>query len=130
MRRTKAVMEVNNFFKQRSGPVSAVDMVNRFKGIMNKVTVYRVLARLEKEGIIHTVVDKDGLTWYARSEHSPREKLEDHHPHFQCNKCGRMLCLPVSLELPNIKNHKIESENILLIGACEDCQKEPESSEN
>ena len=31
-----------------------VDLVDYFKDEMNKVTVYRILSRMEKEGIIHS----------------------------------------------------------------------------
>ena len=122
MRKTKAVEKVRHLFDQRNDAVSVIELVAHFTGVMNKVTVYRILSRLEGEGILHSVVDKDGLTWYAKCQHCLRNKHEDHHPHFQCNKCSKMTCLPVTVTIPEIENHRIDRENILLIGECEECQ--------
>ncbi len=128
MRKTKTLTQVQELFDRRQGAVSVVELVDHFSEVMNKVTVYRILARLEKEGVIHSVRDKDGLTWYAKCQHCLKNSHDDHHPHFQCNKCGRMTCIPMTVTIPKIENHKIEKESILLVGECEDCQTALENS--
>ena len=35
---------------------------------MNKTTVYRILDRFEKEGILHWFIDNDGLKRYAKNK--------------------------------------------------------------
>ncbi len=128
MRKTKAVAKVQDLFSQRQSAVSVVELVDHFSNAMNKVTVYRVLARLEEEGIIHSIIDKDGLKWYARDQHQLHEACNDHHPHFQCSACRRMTCLPVQVTIPEMENYRIESENILLVGKCEKCQADLDNS--
>ena len=122
MRKTKAVEKIRDLFDQRNDAMSVIDLVSHFSEVMNKVTVYRVLSRLEGEGILHSVVDKDGLTWYAKCHDCVRDEHDDHHPHFQCRQCSKMTCLPMTIAIPEIENHRVEKENILLIGQCEECQ--------
>ena len=122
MRKTKAVAKVQDFFDQRQSAVSVVELVDHFSAEMNKVTVYRILTRLEEERIIHAIIGKDGLKWYARDHHLLHESCNGHHAHFQCSRCRRMTCIPVQLAIPEMENYQIERENILLIGKCEECQ--------
>jgi Fur family ferric uptake transcriptional regulator len=102
-RKTKSVKAIQDFFENRTTAVSVVDLVDYFKEEMNKVTVYRILSRMETEGIIHSFSGKDGLTWYAACKQCSQGEHHDQHAHFQCRKCGRMECLEVSLPIPKIK---------------------------
>ncbi|MEL6822136.1 MAG: transcriptional repressor [Calditrichota bacterium] len=122
MRKTKAVLRVQEFLDRRDSAVSVVELVEHLNDEMNKVTVYRILARLEEEGLIHSFLDKDGLTWYAKCQNCERNDHNDNHPHFQCNKCSNIICLPISIKIPAIENHYVEKKNILLIGICEECR--------
>ena len=118
---TKSVKAIQDYFENRSTGVSVVDLVNYFKEEMNKVTVYRILSRMEKEGTIHSFNGKDGLTWYAACKQCSHDEHNDQHPHFQCKKCGRMECLEISVPIPKVKNHKVESGVVLLFGECSNC---------
>ena len=42
---------------------------------MNKTTVYRILDRFEKEGILHWFIDNDGLKRYAKNKSKWRKKI-------------------------------------------------------
>jgi Fur family ferric uptake transcriptional regulator len=72
-------------------------------------------------GMIHSFSGKDGLTWYAACKQCSQGEHHDQHAHFQCRKCGRMECLEVSLPIPKIKDHKVDSEIVLLVGECSHC---------
>ncbi len=120
-RQTKSVSTLLNLFQEEPNALSVVDLVERFKGEMNKSTVYRVLERLEKEGIIHSFRGNDGLTWYAKCAGCSSGEHFDRHPHFQCRDCGKVECLPVSVIIPPVEKHKIETAQILLTGQCADC---------
>ncbi|MEL6635400.1 MAG: transcriptional repressor [Bacteroidota bacterium] len=118
---TKSVKAMQRYFGDRSTAVSVVDLVEHFRGEMNKVTVYRILSRMEAEGIIHSFSGSDGLKWYAACKQCTNHSHYDHHPHFQCKVCGMIECLEISLPIPKLKNRKVDTEIILLIGECETC---------
>ena len=121
VRKTKSVKRLLDSFELADGALSVVELVERHQPDMNKTTVYRILDRLEDEGLLHSFIGKDGLKWYAKCHNCSTEKYSDTHPHFQCNTCGKMECLSGSVALPNILGHKIEKAELLLFGQCKDC---------
>jgi Fur family ferric uptake transcriptional regulator len=121
IRKTKAVATVLQIFEEKKEPKSVVHLIELVKDKMNKTTVYRILDRLEQDGIIHSFNGKDGLKWYAKCEGCSASHHSDKHPHFQCTKCDKVECLSVEIKIPSIKNHKVDSTDILLMGQCEVC---------
>ncbi|MEM7574026.1 MAG: transcriptional repressor [Bacteroidota bacterium] len=121
-RKTKSVKRLLQLFEQTNNAISVVELVKRLDQEMSKTTVYRILDRLEDEGILHFFIGKDGLKWFAkcRGESSPSLPLNSH-PHFQCQNCGKTECLFIDISIPPIANFTIEAAEILLIGLCEDC---------
>ena len=116
IRKTKAVATVLQIFEEKSEPKSVVHLIELVKDKMNKTTVYRILDRLEQNVIIHSFNGKDGLKWYAKCEGCSANHHSDKHPHFQCTKCDKVECLSVEIKIPSIKNHKVDSTDILLMG--------------
>jgi Fur family ferric uptake transcriptional regulator len=88
---------------------------------MNKTTVYRILDRLEQDVIIRSFNGKTGLKWYAKCTRCSVSNHSDKHPHFQCTECDKVECLSVEIIIPTIKNHKVDSTNIFLMGQSEVC---------
>lgn len=121
VRKTKALSTVLHFFEENGEAKSVVKLVKNLDGEMNKTTVYRILDRLEQEGVIHSFNGKDGLKWYAKCEGCSAHHHSDKHPHFQCTTCEKVECLSVEIKIPSIKNHKVETTDILLLGQCEAC---------
>jgi len=121
IRRTKSVDALLQIFKHSKEAFSSVDLVERFNQEMNKTTVYRILERLEDDGILHSFKGKDGLQWYARCQGCSTEQHKDLHPHFQCYDCGKTECLSLGLSIPIVPKHKVDRAELLLIGLCEDC---------
>ncbi|WP_225035511.1 Fur family transcriptional regulator [Winogradskyella sp. SM1960] len=121
IRKTKAVTTVLQIFEQKKEAQSVVHLIELVKDKMNKTTVYRILDRLEADGIIHSFNGKDGLKWYAKCKGCSAEHHTDKHPHFQCTECDKVECLSVEIKIPTIKNHDVASTNILLTGRCEVC---------
>lgn len=120
-RKTKSVNYVLDVFQNSDAAISVVNLVDGMKDKMNKTTVYRILDRLENEGIVHSFKGYDGLKWYAKCSDCSSHKHSDAHPHFQCNDCGTVACLPVHIEIPAIPNIKINSAEIMLVGTCSKC---------
>lgn len=121
VRNTKSVAIILNIFKQSKDALSAVWLVKTLNQKMNKTTVYRILDRLEDEGILHSFVGKNGLTFYANCNGCSSSNHIDSHPHFQCRECDKSECLSINVEIPLISKYKVDSAQLLLLGQCTDC---------
>lgn len=121
IRKTKSVKALVKVFDQSDSAISVKELVKLLHQKMNKTTVYRILERLEEDGILHSFMDKDGLKWYAKCNGCSVGHHSDSHPHFQCNDCGKIECLTFEVKIPKLSNHKINSADLLLVGQCENC---------
>ncbi len=121
IRKTKSVAHILNIFEKSQEAKSATELVEHFKDEMNKTTVYRILERLEDEGVLHSFKGLEGLQWYARCHGCSTSHHADVHPHFQCTDCGKTECLSQELSLPVVTSHNVQRAELLLIGQCMDC---------
>ncbi len=121
IRKTKSVTLLLDVFDQSQNALSVVQLVESTKTQMNKTTVYRVLDRLEQEGIVYSFLGKNGLKWYAKCAKCSSHDHSHMHTNFQCTDCGTVECVPIYLEIPNIPNLKVDSAQIMLSGTCEKC---------
>ncbi len=121
IRKTKSVKTLLNVFEQNNDAISVVELVKKLHQEMNKTTVYRILERLEEDGILHSFMDKDGIKWYAQCSDCSVGHHSDSHPHFQCRECGKVECLTFDVTIPKIPNHKVDSAEFLFVGQCEKC---------
>ena len=121
IRKTKAVNTVLQVFKGNNEAKSVVYLIELLADKMNKTTVYRILDRLEQNGVIHSFNGKDSLKWYAKCDGCSAHSHSDKHPHFQCSECKKVECLSLDVKIPILKNHKVDSTDILLMGQCENC---------
>jgi len=123
IRKTKSVKALLRVFEQIKKPISTLELVEQFHHQMSKSTVYRILERLEDDGILHSFTGRGGLTWYAlcNTDGCSYAHETDTHPHFQCKDCGKTECLSIHIPIPEIAKHSIESVSLLLIGKCADC---------
>lgn len=121
IRSTKSVKIILDAFGDSKNALSVVELVKRFQNEMNKTTVYRILERLEGEGVLHSFSGVNGLKWFAKSEEFEYSNLSNEHSHFQCHACGKSECLSIDIDIPSLPNHKVESANLILTGQCADC---------
>ena len=121
VRKTKSVNLILDVFRENQNALSGVHLVKHLKASMNKTTVYRILDRLEQEGLIHSFTGKEGLKWYAKCSTCTSEQHADFHPHFQCKTCGTVECLSIDIAIPKISDRKIDSAEIMLQGICPNC---------
>lgn len=121
-RNTVAKTKILTFINQTKEAVAHSDIQHALKGVCDRVTIYRVLERLLSEGMVHKIVDVDGVVKYAAC-HSCQDKNHQHnHIHFSCEKCKRVTCLETVLpkfELP--KGYKLNSVNFTVSGLCPQC---------
>lgn len=121
IRKTKSVEVLLNEFNKGLEAISAKKLIENLGSEFNKTTIYRVLDKLEDDGVLHSFLGKNGLKWYAKCNGCSANKHSDLHPHFQCLDCGKVDCLAVNVTLPKIPNRKIEVSQLLIQGKCEAC---------
>ena len=121
IRKTKSVEVLLNEFNNNSSAISVTKLVTKLNSMFNKTTIYRVLDKLEDDGVLHSFLGKNGLKWYAKCNGCSADKHKDLHPHFQCLDCGKVDCLSFNIEIPKISNRKIEFSQFLIQGQCEEC---------
>lgn len=121
IRKTKSVKEILHLFEDKNEAISVVHLIELMNEKMNRTTVYRVLERLEEDGILHSFNGKEGLKWYAKCQGCNHNHHSDIHPHFQCTKCDKVECLPSNIQMPNLENRKIDTIDFFLVGQCAAC---------
>ncbi|SFD03776.1 Fur family transcriptional regulator [Algibacter pectinivorans] len=123
IRKTQSIELLLSEFSNSTGAISAIELIKRLSAKVNKTTVYRVLDKLEDDGVVHSFLDKSGIKWYAKCNSCTHAQHFDSHPHFQCLNCGKVDCLEIEVALPNIPNRQVEVSQILIQGNCESCSK-------
>jgi len=104
-------------------PLSHTEVVERLGDVgWDRATTFRNLVKLRDAGIAPVVSRIDGIDRYALAE-SPGAAHQ--HPHFRCDDCGRIECLPVdiiaTLETDEVWSPSIQQAQIHLQGECPDC---------
>ena len=120
-RNTTAKTEIQELIASSSVALSHSEIQKSLEGLCDRVTIYRVLERLMEEGVIHKIVNVDGVVKYAGC-HSCSVKHSHNHIHFSCQKCKAVTCLDdvePSFKLP--KNYKVSEINFTLSGLCPQC---------
>ena len=120
-RNTKAKTKIKELIISSSVALSQGEIQNSLKGFCDRVTTYRVLERLLDEGLIHKIVNTDGVIKFASCQSCSSEHSHNH-IHFSCQKCKSVTCLEdvePSYKLPN--NYKVSEMNFTLSGLCPEC---------
>lgn len=99
---------------------------------MDRVTLYRALEWLTKNGLAHKIAGDDRI-WRFRAN------AEDHshqHAHFRCTRCTRLICLdtpetshdphsspllPLLAPLPLPQGYQSHSFELTVHGLCAEC---------
>lgn len=88
----------------------------------DQATVYRNLIKLRDEGLLSVVSQANGIDRYARSLSNGGSHQ---HPHFYCNDCGEVSCLPIELVSSTSDQSRwstsVKAASIQLRGECPDC---------
>jgi Fur family ferric uptake transcriptional regulator len=97
------------------------DIEHAMSGTVDRVTLYRVLDWLVEKGLAHRIAGADRVWRYsiASAEHGD-------HAHFQCNQCGKVLCLEQlakpEVRLPRLPSgYRSERVEMTVQGRCAEC---------
>lgn len=121
IRKTPSIELLLTEFNDNTSAISAIDLIKRVDSKLNKTTVYRVLDKLEDDGVLHSFLDKSGIKWYAKCNSCTANSHFDAHPHFQCVSCGKVDCLTIDVKIPKIPNREVIISQVLIQGKCEFC---------
>ena len=121
LRKTKHLEHVLQAFRQSSDALSAGMLVDALANEINKSTVYRMLQKLEDDGVIHSFLTMDQIRFYALCKGCSSGRHVDTHAHFQCTSCKRVSCVSEEIVLPTPGRARITSAQVLLTGQCESC---------
>jgi Fur family ferric uptake transcriptional regulator len=121
VRKTKHLEQLLQVFRQSSDAKSASMLLESFNAEINKSTVYRMLEKLEDDGVIHSFLTMNQVRFYALCNGCSSGGHVDSHAHFQCTMCKRVTCFQEELDLPKPQNVRITSAHVLLSGQCASC---------
>ena len=98
---------------------------------IDRVTLYRVLESLVAAGLAHRVAGMDRIWRFgATAPRSPGvvREAHDRHAHFQCNDCGRIVCLREVAahsdlaRAPRVpRGYRTEAVELTIKGRCPQC---------
>ena len=122
VRNTIAKNEIQKLIEKSAIALSQAEIQSATKGLCDRVTIYRVLDRLTEEGLIHKVLNVDGVMKYASCAPTCSGGHKHNHLHFSCQKCKSVTCL-VDIE-PSFKlpaAYTVTDMNFTLSGYCPAC---------
>ncbi len=127
LRATAPRLAVLRVLSEATGPLSHSEVVQRLGEVdWDPATTYRNLVKLRDAGLAPVVSRVDGMDRYALSG---ERDAEHRHPHFLCEDCGRVACLPdeltESLSVDGPWGESIRKAMVQLLGACPDCLAQP-----
>ena len=124
LRNTQAKAAIEELIESSNEALSHHDIQSSLGDLCNRVTIYRVLGRLEKEGVIHKMIDMDGVVRYAscaddcHSDHSHSHT----HVHFSCTMCNTVTCLDdVQPQFKLPAGYQVDEMNFTISGFCSKC---------
>jgi Fur family ferric uptake transcriptional regulator len=121
LRKTKSIKLILGEFTSETIAIPIAVLINKLSLKINKSTVYRVLEKLEDDNILYSFITAKGIKYYAKCRCRSKENITHIHPHFECTGCGKIDCLEMEIEVPNIPDRNISSSQFLFQGKCEFC---------
>lgn len=103
-------------------PLSLIEIETMLQ-TLERSSILRVLTLLHEHDIIHSLEDGRGVVRYEVCHGEDYCSVDDMHPHFFCEKCGRVFCFEdISIPVLPIDNSFIVSSvNFMLKGLCPSC---------
>jgi Fur family ferric uptake transcriptional regulator len=125
LRGTAPRIAVLDRLRRAESPLSHAEITKQLTHLSyDRATIYRNLVDLAEAGLLARVDVGDHVWRYEVRREERREEAE--HPHFVCNDCGTVACLPsVSVNIrpaPGSANSVVaEVSEVVLKGRCDHC---------
>jgi len=97
LRSTNTRINVVNLLRKSPHAISHPELEQGMIQQADRVTLYRTLKSLEEKGIIHRILDNEGISRFAVCKDACTEHQHaDEHIHFQCHVCGNIYCISIA----------------------------------
>ncbi|MBD8488237.1 transcriptional repressor [Echinicola sp. CAU 1574] len=120
MGNTIARTKIHKIIRESVHPITYSEIKKQMDGSCSRVTIYRILLRMEKDKLILRFPDANGDFRYfsCKDKGTPRSE----HSHFHCLQCDKVL----SLDSKNLKTFVptaflTQSISFLASGICPNC---------
>jgi len=122
IRNTKAKSEVLRVINDSETALSHHAIYEKLGDLCNRVTIYRILDRLEEEDLIHKIVNVDGVVNYARCNACEKHSHSHNHLHFNCTNCNEVTCIENVMPQINLpEGFSVNEYNFVVSGICPKC---------
>jgi len=130
LRATAPRLAVLRVLAESEGPLSCGDVLAELgETDWDPATVFRNLVKLRDAGIAPVVSRAEGVDRYALA---PPGGAVHRHPHFVCEDCGRVVCLPAeliaSMSVDGPWARSVEKASVEMRGHCPDCLERDQQS--
>lgn len=90
---------------------------------VDRVTLYRTLSTFEEKGILHKIMDTNGIANYAICHaNCSSQQHHDEHLHFNCVQCKKVYCLAIKIPKTTVPNgFTMNAIQLMASGICERC---------
>jgi Fur family ferric uptake transcriptional regulator len=126
LRRTSGRSAILGLFMRSQQALSHADIEKNLSAAYDRVTVYRTLKTFLDKGLLHKVLDDDGVIKYALCAEDCSATIHHHnHVHFKCTTCGQTNCMK-AVAIPYIllpEGYEPEVINLLIQGLCNRCHR-------
>lgn len=123
LRSTTCREDVLITFLNQEIALSHGDIENQLKDRFDRVTIYRTLKTFLEKGIIHKVLDDEGIRYALCKDYCKEHDHHHDHVHFKCTQCGKTNCLEKvhvpAIQLPD--GYRTQEVNLLIQGMCPEC---------
>lgn len=123
MRNTAGKTQIQKLIFESDVALSQSDIQHKINDLCDRVTTYRILNRLEDEGLVHKIINTDGVIKYAACRNCSGHSHTHHqHAHFSCEKCKEVTCIETSkINFSIDNNYKVNDVQLLISGICPNC---------
>ena len=123
LKATPARLKVIKFLESSHLAYSHAELETHFYKT-DRVTLYRILNDFEEVGLLHKIIDIEGVTRFAVCKDTcPDGHHVDDHVHFNCKVCHKMFCIE-TVQTPHLKmpiGFKSMGLQTLIYGLCNSC---------
>ncbi|UZD23211.1 transcriptional repressor [Algoriphagus halophytocola] len=120
MGNTIARTKILRIISQATHPINYTEIKNQVDKSCSRVTIYRMLLRLEKENLIYRFPDFNGDFRYSLCTEKDHSST---HNYFQCLACDTVYSLEAEhIETPIPEDYLVQTVHIMTAGICPHCQ--------
>lgn len=125
LRNTSCREDVLAILSQNNTALSHGEIERELDNRFDRVTIYRTLKTFVDKGIIHKVLDEEGLRYAVCKDQCQGHQHHHDHIHFKCTSCGLTNCID-NISIPEVTlptGYQRLETNLLIQGTCPLCSR-------